>query len=163
MTLRERLARDDRWIPWTFVAGFVVVIGANIVMATFAISSWSGLTTDDAYREGLAYNKQLDAVRDQQALGWRVALDVTKAADGGTAIAVRLRDRFGGDISDAGITATLVRPTHEGADIEARLQPRGDGRYGARIKLPLLGQWDLKLHIIRDGQIHQSIRRLHLS
>jgi nitrogen fixation protein FixH len=163
MTLREYLAGDDRWIPWTFVAFFVVVVGANAVMAAFAVGSWTGLTTDNAYRNGLAYNRQLDAAQAQQALGWRVALDVTRAADGGTDIAVRLRDRFGYAISDAEVGAALVRPTHEGADIEATLEPRGEGRYGAHIDLPLPGQWDLKLQIIRDGQRHKSIRRLHLS
>ena len=163
MTLREYLAGDDRWIPWTFVAFFVVVVGANAVMAAFAVGSWTGLTTDNAYRNGLEFNRQLDAAEAQQTLGWRVALDVTRAADGTADIAVRLRDRFGYDISDAEITAALVRPTHDGADIETLLQPRGAGRYGARINLPLPGQWDLKLHVIRDGKRHQSIRRLHLS
>jgi len=163
MTLRERLAHDDRWIPWTFVAFFAVVVGANGVMAAFAVGSWTGLTTDNAYRDGLAYNRQLEAVQAQQALGWQVALDVNRVADGGTEIVVRVRDRFGYDISDAEITAVLMRPTNEGADIETMLKPRGEGYYGAQINVPLPGQWDLKLHVIRDGKSHRSIRRLHLS
>ncbi|MCP4330136.1 MAG: FixH family protein [Alphaproteobacteria bacterium] len=159
----QRFFASDRWIPWTFVAFFCVVFGVNAVLVGFAIGSWSGLTTDSAYRNGLAYNDQIEAARTQAALGWQVALDVDRRSDGITTLAVRIRNQFGRDISDARVEAAFLRPTHDDADIATTLAPRGNGLYGAQIELPLPGQWDLRLDVTKDGRRHQSTRRLHLS
>ncbi len=163
MTAWSRFFHSDRWIPWCFVAFFVVVLGVNGAMFGLAVDSWTGLAVDQAYRNGLAFNAQLDAKRMQQELGWRVALDVAQVVDSSVEVTVRVRDRNGRDISDARVEAMLLRPTQAGADVILPLPPRGQGLYGATIELPLLGQWDLRLDVIKDGRRHRSTRRLRLS
>ena len=55
-----------------FLAFFGVVIAVNMVMFRVATKSFSGIETDSAYRVGLAYNTELEAARQQAALGWAV-------------------------------------------------------------------------------------------
>ena len=62
----RRLFKGDRWIPWSFVALFGVIVIANGTMMFFAFDSWTGLSTDDSYKRGLVYNESL-AERDAQA------------------------------------------------------------------------------------------------
>ena len=45
----------------TIVTFFTVVIGANVIMATFALSEFDGVVEEDAYRKGRDYNDQLAA------------------------------------------------------------------------------------------------------
>jgi nitrogen fixation protein FixH len=163
MNVTKRLLASDRWIPLTFVAFFVVVIAVNATMAALALGTWTGLTTNSSYRDGLAYNERLEKARTQAALGWQVALETRDAKDGSTELVVRLRDRFDRAMSDAEVTASFVRPTQSGDDFNLTLAPMGDGLYGAHVKLPLSGQWDLQLHVSRDGQHHESVRRLYRS
>ena len=52
-------------------------------MIWIALSSWTGLATNQAYDRGLTYNRNLDAAARQAALGWRPALAVGLGAAGG--------------------------------------------------------------------------------
>ena len=67
-----RQRADGWWYPWTFVAGMLVVIAVNIALVIYAVGTFPGLETDDAYRKGLAYNKTLAAARAQEARAGRV-------------------------------------------------------------------------------------------
>lgn len=40
--------RSDKWIPWAFVLGFVVIFAANAIMATLAIDTFPGLIDKSA-------------------------------------------------------------------------------------------------------------------
>ena len=53
------------------VSFFVVIIAANGMMAYFAIDTFSGLETDDAYRKGRDYNRTLELAQKQAELGWK--------------------------------------------------------------------------------------------
>ena len=61
MTDLRRTGRDT-WIPWAFVGFFLVVFAVNGAMMTIAFKTWTGLDTENAYQEGLAYNDRLAEV-----------------------------------------------------------------------------------------------------
>ena len=42
------------WYPWIFVGGMLVVIAVNGVLITMAVSTFSGIETEEHYRKGLA-------------------------------------------------------------------------------------------------------------
>jgi nitrogen fixation protein FixH len=139
------MTRSGRWIPWAFVGGFAVVFAANAAMVAFAVGSWTGMETEDAWRNGIAYNRALEAARAQEALGWQVSLRFAPTAPLAGRLEAVLLDRDGAPLDDAMVSASLVRPLGEGHDREVVLQAEGGGRYVARIELPLAGQWEARL------------------
>ncbi|MET4698871.1 nitrogen fixation protein FixH [Constrictibacter sp. MBR-5] len=144
-----------RWIPWAFVGSFAVVFAANAVMVTFAMSSWTGLETQDAYRKGLAYNRTLDAERRESALGWQGVAAVEAGR-----ITVTLTDRRGEPVTAATVRAAFVRPTAEGHDFTADLAEQGSGRYAAAADVPLAGLWDIRTVARRGADSFQFNQRI---
>ena len=112
----------DRWIPWMFVAFFVVIAMVDAVFVTFAIKTRPGTVTEQAYEKGLAYNATLDAAEKQKALGWT---DVTTYEDG--ILSFTLKDKDGKPLSGAEVTAKITRPVAEGYDSTVKLAQTGEG------------------------------------
>ncbi len=146
------------WIPWTFVAFFLVVVAANATMIWVGYRSWTGLVTENYYEEGIHYNRTLEAVAAQKKLGWQA--DLAAALDGGFRGHVELRvvDRAGAPVEGGEASVRFARPTHEGSDFVVRLRDRGDGVYTASFQLPEVGQWDLYGRI-RRGEDHFAVHR----
>jgi nitrogen fixation protein FixH len=154
-------AGGDRWIPWAFVAFFGIVLAANAAMIWIAFATWTGLKTEGAYQEGLAYNRTLAAAQARDALGWRVELDLS--AEGRLAgLELRLADRYGILIEDAEVTAAFVRPTHAGHDVELEVPHRHGGVYQAEAALPFAGVWELHLVAESGGDTYRLRRRVYL-
>jgi len=155
--------RSSNWIPWTFVAGFVVVIAVNAALIWFAIESFSGLTEAHAYQAGLAYNQTLAEARAQDALGWKGDLAVERASEPGSArITFTLNDRNGRPIMADSVAADFLRPVITGQDQSAVLLSTGGGRYSATVPLGLAGQWDVRVAVRHDGQVWQMMRRVEV-
>jgi len=157
------------WIPWTFVGGFAVVIAANGAMLYFATSTFSGLTTQHAYVEGLAYNDRVAEEDAQEALGW--ALDLTLADDASASppstpdehvMPVRLtaRDADSRPLDGLSVAAQVRRPAEPGFDQTVTLAPVGPGLYGATLALPKPGQWELLVTASRGDDTYRLRRRL---
>lgn len=140
-----------RTVLFLLLGFFAVVTGANAVLVTLALDTFAGLAVERPYQRGLAYNEELAAAAAQRARGWRAALRFQPAADGEALLAVRIRDAAGAPLVGLEVEATLRRPTSQGQDVAARLLPRPDGSYGASLRLPLRGQWDLRL-VASDGR-----------
>jgi nitrogen fixation protein FixH len=158
---------DGWWYPWTFVAGMALVIAVNIALVIYAVGTFPGLETDDAYRKGLAYNETLAAARAQEALGWRADVryaprPAEAAAGGGREgeLVITLLDRTGEPLRDLKAEAVLVRPTRAGLDMRIELEPRGPGEYRAEATLPLAGQWDVRILARRGDHGFQATRRI---
>ena len=49
---------------------FGVMLAVNGVFVHFATATFSGVSTEDAYRKGLHYNETIAAFQVQQATGW---------------------------------------------------------------------------------------------
>jgi len=155
-------ARRSSWIPWAFVAFFVVVFTVNGIMTYIALESWTGLETKDYYEKGIAYNKALAGARRQAALGWKVDVTFTPTDAAHGRLSVAMHDKAGEALTDAQVRALFIRPTQEGYDSKIALTDFGEGRYGAEVTLPLPGQWDLVVLGTHDGVTYQSTQRIYL-
>ena len=151
-TASQQSARKSGWIPWVFVGIFAVFLVANGIMVYFASVTWTGVETENAYERGLDYNRTLAAVRDQEALGWQVAVDVRPVGQQEAQVEVALSDRNGRAVAARRVRARLNRPTHTGYDTEADLRDLGAGHYSGTIALPLPGQWDLEVLVEHAGR-----------
>lgn len=162
MGAKAWLMRGDRWIPGLIVLGFVVMIIANGTMIWVALGTWTGLTTDESYNRGLAYNETLDQAEARDALGWTVDIATHTTSDGHEAELV-VADANGAPIDGAIIVGRFVRPTHEGYDFDVSFSQVGAGRYRAAFLAPLAGQWDLRFEIAKGNDIFRAAERLRLS
>jgi nitrogen fixation protein FixH len=161
MTTVRSAPSGARWIPWVFVGGMGLVFAVNAVMVWLAFASWSGLSTTAPYQRGLAYNRVLDAVARQEALGWQLSAAFVPEHAGareGT-IAIAVSDRDGRPVADLALEAEAARPLAEASSIALDLRPAGPGRYAAAAALPLAGQWELRLIARRAGDSLQATRR----
>lgn len=137
--------------------GFAVVLLANGALAYFAFTSFSGLSTEDAYRKGLAYNRTLEQAAAQRALGWRVEVTGSLEENGQARFEVRVRDQGGRAVDGLAVTGELRRPAVAAHDRTMVLGAVGAGRYGARLALPLRGQWDF--HVTLEDRSGRRFRR----
>lgn len=145
------------------LAFFAVVIAANGAFVFLALNTFTGVSTEDAYQRGLAYNETLRAAADQRALGWRAAVEGTVPAEGRARVAVTLSDRAGRPLEHLAVTGVLRRPTQDGFDRALELARVGPGRYAVEVALPLAGQWHLALEAVsREGQHFRIEERLWL-
>jgi nitrogen fixation protein FixH len=135
----------DRFLPWLFVLFFVVVFAVNGVMVYVAASSWTGVSTKQHYIKGRDYNRTLEAVERQKARGWNSDLSVLSRDRGRVAVELSLTDAGKRAIAGADVSARFFRPTHEGYDLEIRLDDYGAGRYVGKLVAPLPGQWDVRI------------------
>ena len=135
----------ERWIPWSFFGFFAVIFLANGIMLYYALDSWTGLSNDNAFQEGLAYNERLAERERQAALGWQVSFDAVADRPGHLVFDLRIEDDRGAPVSAAAVSVALTRPTHEGHDFTAALSHRGRGHYVGEADLPLPGQWQVEV------------------
>lgn len=134
------------------MAFFAVVFAANIVFVWLANESWSGLSTEDAYRKGLAYNDTLARAEVQRALGWQASTDIRARADGRHELVVTLREREGRPVDGRTVTANFRWPVSEGQDFTTALAQVGPGEYRAAFTPPTLGQWNLHVEVARGDE-----------
>lgn len=152
--------RDGRVIPWLFAGFFGVVIMANATMVYFAVSSFTGLQTEDHYLRGLAYNRVLEAERAQQALGWEITVEFQSTGPLRGHIIVHARDAAGAPLGDATIVAHFVRPAESGYDMDIRLSAERDGVQTAEVELPLPGLWEIQTQIVHPSGVYRTARRI---
>ncbi len=134
------------------LAMFSLVIAVNLVFVYLALDTFTGVTTENPYKEGLAYNQVLAARDAQRDLGWQgaVTYDREVADDAPRQIAVSLSDRDGRPLAGLLLAGGLRRPTHAGVDQALVWRETAPGRYTAEVSLPELGNWDLTVSA-RDG------------
>jgi nitrogen fixation protein FixH len=155
------------WIPWIFVAGFLVTIAVNATLVWVAVGTFSGLETEHPYERGLDYNRTLAAAHDQQARGWQVSLQVVPSAAAASdvrrvSVVASFLDRDGRAIDGLAAAAAFLRPVRAADDVGVELVGEGGGRYEAELDLPLGGFWDVELTATGEpGQWH-SRQRLRL-
>lgn len=133
------------------LAFFAVVFLANGAFVWLALTSWTGIDTENAYVEGLNYDETLRRAARQRALGWR--LEHVLAGDrAGRRLEVRLSDRDGFPVGGVEVGAELRRPTHQAEDVRLTLGADGEGRFRSDAFALAPGQWDLVVRVGRGGE-----------
>lgn len=148
------------WIPWIYVGLILLVACVNGFMIYMAVSTNSGLETDDAYRKGIKYNQMIQGAREQEKRGWRIGFDFSSTEKGKGRVALSLHDRDGNLLHDAKVDIKALRPVVQGHDMPVEVSYLGEGRYGANIDFPLSGVWDLKLSVDHPSGDYQETKRI---
>ncbi|MBF0400615.1 MAG: FixH family protein [Magnetococcales bacterium] len=158
----KRWGRFEPW-PTAIVLFFVVVFIVNAAFVIVGQQSWSGLVTEGAYVKGLAFNRVLEAQQQQERLGWKLSLDSAKMVVGQSGpLSLSLRDRDDQPLAAAQIQGVLFRPVQAGTDYPFTMQEEQPGLYSVALKVPLPGQWDVKLAIVAPAGEYRYVQRIHL-
>ena len=115
---------------------FGVIIAVNVLMATLAMRSWTGLVVDNSYVASQQFEEKRLAHKAQQAAGWQAVLTYLP----GVARLV-IVDGARGPIDLGDVSIKLNRPVGGHDDQIASLRHKPDGSYEAAIDLPA-GVWD---------------------
>lgn len=134
-----------RHVFWWITGFFGVVVGVNATMAMLALFTFNGVSEDQAYVDGLAFNETLRAVEQQQDLAWSVDTQIDRPGGLEASIRAKYLDADDQALTNLVVRAEFVRPVHQGYDFYASLSQTGPGIYTATIKVPLSGQWTVRL------------------
>lgn len=132
-----------RMVLLGLIAFFGVVGAVNGAFMYFALNTFPGLTDDEAYKHGIAYNQTLADGQRQAALGWKTHL-VSEAG----ALKLTLTGKDGAPLSGATVTADVQRPIGPRDDTNVTFEAAGPGVYRAAFAAPVVGRWKVDLAIV---------------
>jgi len=137
----------------SLLAFFGVVFLVNGIFFWFARDSWTGLSTEDAYRKGIAFNDQLSRADAQRNLGWTTETEYASAGPGEGRLVFALKASDGQPVRNREVLVMFRRPVTEGIDFATALRSDDMGRYVADITPPAPGQWDVRIEVSRPGTL----------
>lgn len=153
MTDNQHAKIDGKLSGKTFLIGlglfFATIFLANGIMVYYALSTFDGVETDNAYRKGRAYNHVLEADAVQAALGWQVSIENIPAYTQDTIVlnvTVTLTDRDGNAVNLTGMPLSFWRPTAQGMDVSTTLTSQGNGNYVGQLELAEAGNWIARIN-----------------
>jgi len=135
---------------------FATIFIANGIMVYYALSTFDGVETDNAYRKGRAYNHVLEAEAAQAALGWTVTVAQVPTYTATSVVLnviVTLADSSGQALNLSPVSINFWRPTVQGMDVAASLASKGDGTYEGQLVLASAGNWIARINTMTpEGQ-----------
>lgn len=147
----ERGKLTGRKVLAIAVGAFGVIIAVNLVMAYFAVNTFSGLVVRNSYIASQGFDASRDA---QEALGWTVTLE---HADEALRIAITGAD--GGTVRPDLVDVTIGRPTTDRDDMELDMQSTPSG-YAAPAPLAP-GTWRVEITALAaDGTPFRQSRSI---
>lgn len=149
-----------RHVLFGLLAFFGLVTVANAFMIYWAVGTFSGMETDNAYKIGVAYNERISAAAEQNALGWRESVSFDTQSEN---LVVTLTDKDGRGVDGLAVTAKIGRPATDVFDRSVDLAGEGGGKYTARLEGLGSGAWATQIAALEgaDGSvIYRSRARL---
>jgi nitrogen fixation protein FixH len=144
----------------SLVGFFVIVAAVNVVMMTFAVKTFGGVETDNAYKAGLAFNRSIADADAQNARHWRV--EIVRMPKREADFTVTVRDRNDRPVTGLILAATLVHPTDRRRDKTAQVVSLGAGMFRLEAAAEP-GQWDLVTTLRDDSdELFRSRNRIVL-
>lgn len=135
------------------VSFFAVVITVNMIMARFALSTFSGTVVDNSYVASQKYNQWLEQARTQQAHGWAVSAAVRKADKA----SITITGADGAPLQNATMEALAEHPIGRSEPFEVSFANIGAGEFQSIQTLPE-GRWKLKIIITQDDNMMRVVR-----
>jgi nitrogen fixation protein FixH len=147
--------KSDKWIPWYFVAFFVVIAILDGIFVTIAASTHTGVITEKAYQKGLDYNQVVAASESQDKLGWTGNIHLSQ-----NTINFEIKDSQNMPLKGAKVTAYFTRTTQAGYDFSIPLEANAEGIYNQHINFPLKGLWDVRILATWNQQQYQKSKQI---
>ncbi len=145
-----------RHVALMLAAFFGLMFAVNGAFVYFALGSFSGVSEDDAYKRGLAYNEEIDHRERQRARGWQPALEFEQTGAEQGKLTLNIIDADGNNLKDLEVVAIIRRPVIEGTDQGLSLVYDKD-HYAAEVSLSGLGQWDVSI-LVHGGGFKEPYR-----
>lgn len=123
------------------VAFFGVIITVNVIFLYYAVTTFSGIETEDAYRKGVAYNARLEEARQLDRLGWQGRITATKEGR----IEFTLLKDDGAPVRGVDVEGRIGRPSTDRFDADLVFTDIGSGRYVADKAGLAPGNWIVSL------------------
>lgn len=150
------MRKSDRFIPWYFVLFFVVIAMVDATFVTIAIRTQTGTMTGNTYQQGLDYDKVLEKVTAQNALGWTGKINFSGRND----LSFDLKDQAGKTLSGAVVKAHMLRPVQEGNDFDVELHPDGQNGFKAKVNFPFPGLWDVNVEAVWQDHHYYLMKQI---
>ncbi len=141
---------------------FLVVFLVNGAFVYWALHSFTGLVTDKAYDQGVAFNETIQAQQKQDALGWQGEVTTVLQSGQSGSVQFTLRDRSGQPVSGARVTGLLFRPVQAGMDQPLILAEGQPGVYQGTVTVPQPGQWEVRLEATAPTGSFRHARRIQV-
>ena len=132
-----------------FVMFFGFIATMDGIFVYMAISTQTGVVTDQAYERGLAFNDIVEKAKSQPLL------NQTANYESGV-LRWKLADDDNNPLTSAIVSARIIRPVQDGYDHDITLEHQGNGIYEVHLNLPLQGRWRAKLISKWDDKQYQS-------
>ncbi|MGI9384018.1 MAG: FixH family protein [Methyloligellaceae bacterium] len=127
-----------RHVLLALIAFFGVMLAVNGIFFYYAVKTFNGVETTDAYRKGLDYDRRVSEAGAQAQRGWQGALDYDRRHK---RLSLRLKDREGFAVPDLTVTAEIGRPATDRFDRIMPLDHVGPGLYRGAAERLEPGQW----------------------
>ncbi len=136
---------------------FGTIITVNVIMARFAITTWTGLVVENSYVASQEFNTKAAEMKAIAALGYTVQLE---SSDKG--FFVDLADRNGAPVSSDVVVIQFHHPVGQVGDETLTLMPRGNGRFATEQIIPE-GEWIASV-TVSDGEdvVYKRAHRIHV-
>ena len=151
--------------PWViaWISLIVAVLGVNLTMVYFAISTNPGLVVEDYYERGQHYERTMVS---KMALdpGWEMRADIPQDINVGEPAVIRffLVDKAGQPLVPDGVELFGYRPSDVERDFNIPMTEQSRGRYIAEVTFPLIGVWDI-LIAVKSGEDEYNLgERIHV-
>ena len=125
------------WHAAAMLAGFFgVIVVVNLIMASYAVSTFGGVVVENSYVASQHFNRWLEEARRSEELGWKAAVD--RLPDGSLAVALA------GAPAEVRLTGTAHHPLGSLPDTVLSFVPDGAGGFRTARPLPA-GRWIIRL------------------
>lgn len=119
---------------------FGVIITVNLIMAYFAIGSWSGLVVKNSYVASQEFNEKAITGKQQAALLWETKLDYKNGE-----FTYHLLDKDGKAVNATSATAYFKRPVGDASDTTVELDKIATGHFKSKVELGE-GAWIVEIN-----------------
>ena len=155
MTPSTTRAAPRKFTGWhmtgILVAFFGTVMAVNFTMASFALSTFGGIQVENSYVASQNFNEWLDAVAEQEKLGWDVTLE--QAAGG------KLRVVAQGPGEELSVIAHARHPLGRKPDSSLTFTRQADGSFLSDQALES-DRWIVRLELAEGDKVWKREDRL---
>lgn len=145
-----------RFFPWFIAGGLAIVAAVNFGMVYTALHTFPGLAGDDGFDLSNHYDRVIDRVAQQSALGWTV----TASTDAAGHPRIVLTDRAGKALAGATFKAMAERPVGAPLTETLHFTETAPGEYLGVETLPAKGQWDIQLSASAGADTVSTTKRI---
>ena len=139
-----------------FVAFFAVLIIAQVAFIYIAVSTHTGMVSQQPYRKGLNYGERIAQSDKQKQLGWKTSFSLSDKQD---RLILSIENKENAPVSGLTLSGQLSRPVHKNEDLTLKFREDRPGAYGADLSGSKLGSYIVDVAAQQDTSSDDVIWR----